>query len=105
MAKLTPDQARKVRDQLQPMLRYLNRLLERMNRVGFLPDDPLMKLATEAWDKVHALWVDLRYQSLADIRAAEGVRRRDVCETPRPSSADDRPSGKLRAECLAFSKE
>ena len=55
------------------MLGYLNRLIERMNRVGFLPDDPLMKLATEARDKVHSLWVDLHYRSCAGRRmAADG---------------------------------
>ena len=45
------------------MLGYLVRLRQRMEKVGFLPGDPLYRLVREAEDKVHHLSVELHYRS------------------------------------------
>lgn len=60
---LDPEHARQVRETLGPMLRYLNRLKERLLAVGFPPADPLTQLATNAYNALHALNVELHYQS------------------------------------------
>jgi len=47
------------------MLRYLNRLRDRMERRGFPSDDRLYAMVVEARDKVHRLCVELHYLSCA----------------------------------------
>ena len=42
---------------------YLGALIDRMNRRGFSPDDRLFRRALEAFDKVHALNIELHYMS------------------------------------------
>jgi hypothetical protein len=44
-----------------PMLAYLCKLRERMQRVGFLPQDPLYQVVERAYDAVQSLSVKLHY--------------------------------------------
>lgn len=60
---LTPVQARRVLDALYPHLGYLLRLQRRMEHVGFLPGNPLLQRVAAAYDSLHALCVELHYQS------------------------------------------
>ena len=54
---LTREQARALKNKLQPMLSYLGRLKERMRRKGFLVDDRLLSAVCRAEDAMHALSV------------------------------------------------
>ena len=63
---LTPDQARALKNKLQPMLGYLNRLKHRMRRRGFLANDRLLAAATRAEDALHSLHVEVHYLTCAD---------------------------------------
>ena len=60
---LTREQAAAVAKSVGPMLGYLDRLRQRMEKVGFLPGDPLYVLVREAEDKIHHLSVELHYRS------------------------------------------
>jgi hypothetical protein len=60
--KLKPWQARRINDALFPFLNYLDRLKCRMERTGFLPDDPLFRLVVAAYNAVQALRVELHCQ-------------------------------------------
>ena len=62
---LTREQAAAVAKEVGPMLGYKVRLRRRMEKVGFLPGDPLYRLMREAEDKLHALSVELHYRSCA----------------------------------------
>src|SRR3954451_2808603 len=62
--RLTPDQARKVHDALGPATGYLWRLLDRLYKVGLdVPEPELTQLVAAARDAMHALTVELHYQS------------------------------------------
>jgi len=64
MDRLTTDQAAKIKEALGPATGYLWRLVDRLVTVGIDVRDPrLMKLATEAWEAMHALGVELHYPS------------------------------------------
>ena len=64
MDRLTTDQARTIGAALGPATGYLWRLVDRLVKVGLDVRDPrLMKLATDARDAMHALGVELHYQS------------------------------------------
>src|SRR5947209_5317354 len=54
-------QIAKLQKSLQPMLGYLYRLLDRMQRVGFLPDDRLYQRVSKAYDAMHSLFIELHY--------------------------------------------
>jgi hypothetical protein len=73
---LTRDQARALKNKLQPMLGYLNRLKKRMQRRGFPPDDRLLIAACRAEEALHALSVEVHYVACGDTagRAASEVR-------------------------------
>ena len=70
--QLTREQAKLVDNRLRPVLGYLNKMLERMNVVGFAPQDKLMRLVAEARDAMHGLCVELHYLS-----CGHGVRKRE----------------------------
>ena len=61
--KLTCEQAACINKALYPLANYLIRLRRRMERVGFLPDDPFYRLVAKAQDAVQQLTVDLHYRS------------------------------------------
>jgi hypothetical protein len=60
---LTREQSAVLSAKIGPMLGYMVRLRQRMEKVGFLPGDLLYRLVREAEDKVHHLSVELHYRS------------------------------------------
>jgi hypothetical protein len=63
---LTRDQARALKNKLQPMLGYLNRLKKRMTYRGFPPDDELLRLVCQAETAMHQLHVATHYLACGD---------------------------------------
>ena len=61
--KLQHWQARKVHQALGPSVRYLYRLKARMLKVGFIQDDLLYQLVSQAYDTIQALSMQLHYLS------------------------------------------
>jgi hypothetical protein len=71
MDRLIPEQARKIKEALGPPTGYQWRVVDRLVKVGLDTRDPkLTRLATKACVAMHALEVELRYQS-----CGRGVRR------------------------------
>ena len=68
---LTCEQARKLKEQLWPMLNYLGRLQKRIDKRQFPRDDKLAELVRDAYKAMHALNVEVHYLS------CNGVGRRD----------------------------
>jgi hypothetical protein len=69
------DQAATLCRGIHPGLRYLARLRSRMEQAGFLPDDPLFRLVSKAYDAVHALSVHMHYRSCkSGVGRAEGSK-------------------------------
>lgn len=64
---LSKEQARALKNKLQPMLGYLNRLKRRMIGKGFPPDDRLLLAARRAEDAMHALHVETHYLACGDV--------------------------------------
>lgn len=60
-------QTRRIHRSLRPNLRYLYRLRTRMEKIGFHPSDPLFKLVNQAYDSVHALFIQLHYLSCEGV--------------------------------------
>jgi hypothetical protein len=62
-AEIRPEQAARLKDALGRRLNYLNRLVARMNRLGFPPDDRLMAAAQRARNALQDLHVEAHYLS------------------------------------------
>jgi hypothetical protein len=62
---ITHEQARQLHERLYASLNFLTRLRERMERRGFLPDDPLYALVAESQDAVFRLRMHLHYLACA----------------------------------------
>ena len=60
---LTPQQAAALAEKLAPMLGYLVRLTNRMQRRGWNADDASYRAAWRARDELHELCVRLRYHA------------------------------------------
>jgi len=60
-------QARRIHRSLQPQLKYLYRLRSRMEKVGFPASDPLFQQVSQAYDSVHALFIQLHYLSCEGV--------------------------------------
>jgi hypothetical protein len=60
---LTTDQAAQMRKSLFRLANYLNRVVNRMERTGFPPNDPLFQSARRAYDAVCTFSMDLHYLS------------------------------------------
>ena len=58
---LSTGQAERLKEALGPQLRYLGRLLARMEKVGFVPSDPLYQKVKAAHDAVHDLHIHVHY--------------------------------------------
>ena len=71
---LTREQARALKNKLQPMLGYLNRLKKRMHNKGFPPDDELLNLVVKAEGALHELQVATHYLACGDT--AGGLQRK-----------------------------
>lgn len=61
---LTPEQAADLARRLSPMLGYLVRLTDRMQKRGWSPDDAAYRSAWRARDELHDLCVRLRYHAV-----------------------------------------
>jgi hypothetical protein len=64
---LTRDQARALKNKVQPMLGYLTRLHKRIAFKGFLPDDELLIAVCRAEMVMHELHVAVHYLASGDI--------------------------------------
>jgi hypothetical protein len=71
--KLTRNEAERLNAALRPTLGYLHRLCDRMNRVGFAPDDEVLRLAQEARDSLMSLTVRLHYLSCDPGQVGHGT--------------------------------
>jgi len=69
---LTTGQAAKINDRIRPLVSYLYRLKERMERRSFPRDDPYYLLVVRAHDAMHRLFVETHYMS-----CKQGVGRGD----------------------------
>jgi hypothetical protein len=56
-------QAEKIKQAVGPMLSYLTRLRERMEKTGFVLTDRFMQTVHRAWEGVYALSVAVHYLS------------------------------------------
>jgi hypothetical protein len=60
-ADLTCDQCRAMHKSLFRLANYLSRVVKRMEKTGFPPDDPLYRSARRAYDSVCSLCMELHY--------------------------------------------
>lgn len=70
---LTRDQARAIKNKIQPMLGYLSRLKRRMIFKGFPPDDGLLQAVCRAESAMHELHVAAHYLSCGDTAGGRPV--------------------------------
>lgn len=66
MRKLTPTEARRLHEVLQPQLGYLNRLVTRMEKTGFYHMDPFFQRVVKTRDAMHDLVIRLHYRGCDD---------------------------------------
>jgi hypothetical protein len=59
--KSTDDQIAALKETVRRQLCFLGGLRDRMNRLGFAPDDRLYVHVTAAWNAVQALHVEIHY--------------------------------------------
>ena len=99
-ADLTPEQADALKRQIRPMLVYLRRLTQRMDRRRFPSDDPLMRTALAAYDALHALHVEVHYLS-----CPSGVRQLPTRPHHQPQhDRDERGGDEESAEGESFQR-
>ena len=85
LSSLSPDQARDLDDRVGPMLGYLTRLTDRMQKRAWYAHDPVYVAAWEAQDTVHELHVRLRRASCGPGHAGNPA--------PPPTPGERRPWG------------
>ena len=89
--RLTREQADRVRRVVARHLRYLNRLCDRMNRLGFPPADPLFDAADRARRAVQDLHVAALYakcqHGARKTAVPAGELRMRARRTPAPGDA------------------
>jgi hypothetical protein len=61
--QLQPEHAQKIHDAVAPFVGYLARLRSRMDKVGFVPDDPLRQSVERAYDAAFDLCVKMHYRA------------------------------------------
>jgi hypothetical protein len=61
MKKVERWQAKKIKQAVGPMLRYLELLRERMQQTGFVPTDKFFQLVSKAYDAGYHLSVEAHY--------------------------------------------
>jgi hypothetical protein len=71
---LTTEQCRVLADQAGRMLRYLHRLVGRMEHLRFPHDDKLLRVSREAENAMHTLFVTTHYMSCRDSVGGSGGR-------------------------------
>lgn len=67
---LSASQAGRLKESLGPQLRYPSRLLNRMEKIGFLSGDPLYERVKKKYDATHDLHVHLHYLGCKASRRA-----------------------------------
>jgi hypothetical protein len=60
---IKPEHAAQINKSLFRSVNYLYRLRQRMRKVGFAHDDPLLQLVEQAYDAMHKLFVKTHYLS------------------------------------------
>ncbi len=73
-SNITREQAAAMGRVIGRHLHYLNKLVKRLDRVGFSPTDPLYLAAHRAFDGVHGLSVNLHYLSCPPGTAGDCTR-------------------------------
>jgi hypothetical protein len=58
---LTDEQIAALKETIRRQLNFLGRLRDRMNRLGFPPDDRLYVQVVQAWNAVQALHIEIHY--------------------------------------------
>jgi hypothetical protein len=61
---VTPVQVRQLQDRVARRLRFLNRLVARMNALGFPPEDPLIRGAVKARNAMQDQHMGCHYASV-----------------------------------------
>src|SRR4051812_41145786 len=92
-AKLTSQQRQQVVNRLQPTTGYLIRLAERMQKLGWHPEDPVYVAAWKAHEQLTALLMALNFAGC--LHAWEPPEERRPALGP-PKSAGEGKNGKLR---------
>jgi hypothetical protein len=69
---VTAEQAERLHKALGAHLRYLGRLHARMEKVGFVPGDPLFERVKKAHDAMHDLTVHVHYMECEASRREKG---------------------------------
>jgi hypothetical protein len=77
---LTRGQARALKNKLEPMVSYLNRLGKRMSSRGFPEDDPARILVTDALKALYKLRAEM------ECRSIDG---KGIDDTPRQPTIDE----------------
>lgn len=72
-SNLTCDQCRQMHASLLPLANYLSRIVKRMERRGFSPNDSLFVSTKRAYDDVCSLMMELHYMG---CESGVGVARR-----------------------------
>jgi hypothetical protein len=65
-ARLSPDQARALRERVRPMLNYMRRFMARLDQRGFNPRGTLYQTVYTAYKALHHLHMDLHYRARGD---------------------------------------
>ena len=78
---LTREQARALKNKIQPMLGYLHRLKKRMHHKGFPLDNELLDLVVKAEGALHELHVATHYLACGDT--AGGLPRKGRDRAPK----------------------
>jgi hypothetical protein len=63
-SQLTPVQAAAFRDRIRSMLRFLSLCRQRLDTAGYDPNGPLYAAVARAYEAIHALHMELHYQSI-----------------------------------------
>jgi hypothetical protein len=71
--RITPAHAKQLRSLVAQRLRFFSRLVDRMNRVGFIPDDELMAAAMTA--ETPCMAHAIRYRPKGRLYATTGHER------------------------------
>jgi hypothetical protein len=91
--KLTREETERIANTIGPGLGCLSRLVARMNRQGFAPDDEALQLAHEEQDRMQRLFV--RLHSVVRSGASGALTRAIIA----PPLDYHRPNGILNSGC------
>jgi hypothetical protein len=90
--ELTTEQAAQMHRSLFRLANYLNRVVKRMERTGFPPNDPIFLSARRAYDAISTFCMDLHYLSCQEWR-------RQARAKAEARTARDRTLTRIRMRC------